>query len=82
MQHNQAIKYAHFVCRTAYLECTLITKNYQKPKSTQKINKTIFVCESDLAYGIGRMLQTLHDITNPNHKVTLVRSDSEIKTLK
>ena len=45
--------------KISYLESEEITKNYQTPKNIQKINKTVFVCETDLAYGIGRMLQTL-----------------------
>jgi hypothetical protein len=65
--------------RISYLESEEITKSYQEAKSSQMIDKTIFVCKSDLAYGIGRMLQTLHEITNPNHEVVVVRSESEIE---
>jgi hypothetical protein len=65
--------------KISYLESEEITKSYQEAKSTQMIDKTIFVCESDLAYGIGRMLQTLHEITNPNHEVVVIRFESEIE---
>jgi len=40
---------------------------------------TIFVCETDLAFGIGRMLEAVHGIANPNHKVLLVRSENELE---
>jgi hypothetical protein len=62
-------------------EIEKITKSYQEPKNAQMIAATIFVCETDLAYGIGRMLQTFHEITNPKHKVVLARSESELKNI-
>lgn len=64
--------------KISYLEGTEITKSYQNPKSAQKIKATIFVCETDLAYGIGRMLQTFHEMTNPDHQVLVVKSESDI----
>lgn len=64
--------------RISYLESEKITKSYQKPKSKRLIDATIFICKTDLAYGIGRMLQTFHEITNPKHKVVVVRSENEI----
>jgi len=67
--------------KISYLESEIITKSYQIPKSTQMIDETVFVCETDLAYGIGRMLQTFHEISNPKHKVVVVRSKSEIKNV-
>ena len=63
----------------SYMESKEITESYQTPKATQLINKTIFVCKTDFAYGMGRMLQTLHNITNPNHKVEVVLSESELE---
>ena len=63
--------------KISYLESEQITKSYQSPKELQMINATIFLCETDLAYGIGRMLQTFHEITNPDHKVMVVKSESE-----
>jgi hypothetical protein len=63
----------------SYLESIKITESYQTPKATQLINKTIFVCKTDLEYGMGNMLRTLHKITNPNHKVEVVRSESELE---
>jgi hypothetical protein len=56
-----------------------ITESYQEPKAMQVIDATIFVCETSLAYGIGRMLQTFHEITNPEHTVIIVRSSSELE---
>lgn len=67
--------------KLSFSESEQITKIYHGPKSKQLINATIFVCEKDLAYGIGRMLQTLHEITNPDHKVEVVRSENEINTV-
>lgn len=64
--------------KISYSESEMITKSYQMPKSKRLIYATIFVCETDLAYGIGRMLQTFHEITNPMHKVVVVRSEKEI----
>jgi hypothetical protein len=61
------------------LESEEITKSYQEPKALQMIDTTIFICETDLAYGIGRMLQAFHKITNPKHKVVVLRSESELK---
>ena len=64
--------------RISFSESERITESYQGPKSKQRIAATIFVCQHDLAYGIGRMLQTLHEITNPEHKVVVVRSENDI----
>ena len=66
--------------KISYLESEEITKSYQEPKALQRIVATIFVCETDLAFGIGRMLQTLHEITNFNHKVIVVESESELES--
>ncbi len=65
--------------KLSYLESEEITKSYQEPKNHHLIEGTIFVCETKLAYGIGRMLQTFHDISNPDHKVLLVKSESELE---
>jgi hypothetical protein len=67
--------------KISYRESEEISKSYQEPKALQRIVSTIFVCETDLAYGIGRMLQTFHEITNPNHKVVVVGSENELKNL-
>lgn len=67
--------------RISFLESGKITESYQVPKSKKLIDATIFVCETDLAYGIGRMLQTFHEITNPEHKVVVVRSENEINNV-
>jgi hypothetical protein len=62
-------------------EIERLTQKYQEPKERQMMKATIFVCETDLAYGIGRMLQVFHKIANPKHKVVLVRSESEIENV-
>ena len=67
--------------KISYLESEQTTKSYQSPKELQMINATIFLCKTDLAYGIGRMLQTFHEITNPNHKVVVARSESELENI-
>jgi hypothetical protein len=67
--------------KISYRESEEISKSYQEPKALQRIVSTIFVCETDLAYGIGRMLQTFHEITNPNHKVVVVGSENEMENL-
>ena len=66
----------------SYVESEKITKIYQEPKNNRLIDQTVFVCETDLAYGIGRMLQAFHEITNPKHKVTVVRSESELEKIE
>ena len=65
--------------KISYLESKEIIVSYQDPKAAKRINKTIFVCNTDLAYGMGRMLQTLHQITNPNHMVEVAISESELE---
>lgn len=67
--------------KISYLESEEITKSYQEPKALQRIVATIFVCETDLAFGIGRMLQTFHEITNFNHKVVVVESKTELENV-
>ncbi len=67
--------------KISYLESEKITEGYQEPKALKMIDATIFVCETELAYGIGRMLQTFHEITNPKHKVVIVKSESELKNI-
>ena len=63
----------------SYQESNVITQKYKKPKLLNKIKATIFVCEDDLSFGIGRMLKTLHEITNPEHNVVVVRSENAIE---
>ena len=67
----------------SYLECETIAESFKEPKDIKMINSTVFVCETDLSYGIGRMLNALHEIVNPNHKVGVVKSESDVEdTLK
>lgn len=67
--------------KISFSESGIITESYQDSKNKQLIDATIFVCEKNLAYGIGRMLQTFHEITNPQHKVVVVRSENEINNV-
>jgi hypothetical protein len=63
----------------SYSEGDVIAKYYKEFNSNKVIDTTIFVCETIQAYVIGRMMQTFHDITNPEHKVVVVRSEGEIE---
>ncbi len=63
----------------SYLESEKISRSYKEPKALKKMEATIFVCETDLAFGIGRMLQAVQEIANPNHKVLLVRPENELE---
>ena len=62
-----------------YAQIHQITKEYQPAKATRGIIATVFCCPSDVAYGIGRMLETLHSSANPNHEVRLVRSQADVE---
>ena len=77
-----AIEIVHFKDVTdfkmSYSEMDTIDKGFQIPKSVQKIDQTIFVCETNLAYGIGRMLQTLNEITNPESNIIIARTEDEL----
>ena len=61
-----------------YGEMNAITQRYQSTKSTRDIWATIFSCTSEISYGIARMLQTLHEITNEKHNVIITRSQEEL----
>ncbi len=56
-----------------------ITKSYQSAKMGKKILATIFVATTQVAYGVARMLQTLHLIENEHHIVQIVRSEKELE---
>ncbi len=55
-----------------------ITQRYQVAKATKQILATIFNCPSTLSYGIGRMLQALHEMANKVHLVAITRCEQEI----
>ena len=78
-----AVEVVHFEhvsdFQISYVESEEITQKYQTAKSSQMISATIFVCKTNLAFGIGRMLQTYHAITNPEHRVVVVRSEGELE---
>ena len=83
-QHAIEIVYFNDVTdfKISYLDGNMITKSYQEPKALQLIDATIFVCETSLEYGIGRMLQSFHEMTNPDHKVMVVKSLSELDEIQ
>ena len=60
-------------------EALKIARNYLTPKTTKMIGATIFVCESDHACMIGKMMQAYHKFKKPKHKVVVVRSEDEIE---
>ena len=62
----------------SYSDMRIITQSFQTAKSKKHILGTIFMSKSDVAYGIARMLQTLHEIANKQHIVVVVRSDEEL----
>jgi hypothetical protein len=65
--------------KMSYLEIQKIAENYKKPQSVQSIYATLFLCKSTVAFGIGRMLQTFHEIVNPEHRIFVVKTDSELE---
>ena len=65
--------------KITFSETKKITESYSEPRAIQLIYMTIFICDTELAYGVGRMLETLHSIVNPSHKVVLIRSESELE---
>jgi hypothetical protein len=64
-----------------YSQIRTITQQYQPTKATKHILATIFYCSSDLEYGIGRMLMVLHNMTNPQHAVSLTRSQEDLEQI-
>jgi hypothetical protein len=61
-----------------YSEMQRITRSYQTAKSTKEIVATVFFCPSELSFGVGRMLQVLHEMANPAHVVRIAGSDAEL----
>jgi hypothetical protein len=61
-----------------YGDMRVATKKYQEIKATRHILATVFNCPSTLSYGIGRMLQALHEIANEKHLVAIARSEQEM----
>lgn len=83
MKNATEIVYFKYVTdfKISYSESELIANSFQEPKALLMIDTTIFVCETDLAYGIGRMLQIFNEIVNPKSKIVVVRSESEIENV-
>jgi hypothetical protein len=65
--------------KISYSDGDRIAKNYKKLTFTKEVGTTIFVCETIQVYVIGIMLQTFHEIINPEHKVVVVRSEDAIE---
>ena len=78
-----AIEIIHFKDVTdfkiTYSESEIIASSFQEPKSLLHIDATIFVCETDLAYGIGRMLKVLNEIKNPKSNIKVIRLESDLE---
>jgi len=62
-----------------FSDMKIITQSYQSAKLGKNIAATIFVATTQVAYGIARMLQTLHLIENEQHIVQIVRSEKELE---
>ena len=67
--------------KISYSESKMIVRNFQEPKALLHIETTIFVCESSIAFGIGRMLKTLNEVINPRSEIILVRSEHELEEI-
>ena len=65
--------------RIAYNNSQSITQSYQKLKSAQSIYATVFLCNSTVSFGISRMFQALHEAANPEHKVFVVKTETELE---
>jgi hypothetical protein len=81
MQGTIEVVYFNYVIdfKISHLESKEITEIYHEPKAMKRIDTTIFVCTTDLEYGMGNMLKTLHKIANPNHNVEIVESESDLE---
>ena len=64
-----------------YSQLRSITQQYQPTKAIKQILATVFYCSSDLEYGIGRMLLVLHNMANPQHVVSLARSQEDLEQI-
>lgn len=58
-------------------QASLFPEHYARLKAGKSILATIFIGESPLQYGIGRMMENLHEVYNPNDIVRVVRSEEE-----
>ena len=67
--------------KISFSDCQNIVQAYRNPKNHKRIKATIFVGETDLAYGIARMLQIAFEMEMPEHSVSVVRSDDELDAL-
>ena len=67
--------------KTPYINSNLITEVYRNPEIIHKIEATFLICESNLAYKIGKILQSIHEMANPDHKVIIVRSGKDLESV-
>ena len=63
--------------KISFLEGQQLVDSFQQPQALKMIKSTTFVCESDLAYGIARMLQIFVEMMRPEYTVNVTRSDIE-----
>jgi hypothetical protein len=64
-----------------YSELGMITQHFQPTKAAKRILATVFVCTSELSYGIGRTLQALYEGAEPRHVVRLASSPEELENV-
>jgi hypothetical protein len=65
--------------KMSYIDSQNITEHYQKLKSAKSVYATIFIAKSTVAFGISRMFQALHEITNPEHRVFIAKTNDELE---
>jgi len=79
---NKAIEMVDFTEVTDfsihYGDMRIIIQKFQGTKTTKKILATIFNCPTPLSYGIGRMLQALHETVNEQHHVAITKCEQEM----
>lgn len=78
---NNYIEVVHFsetseICFSAD-QASLFPEHYARLKAGKSILATIFIGETPLQYGIGRMMENLHEVYDPNDIVRVVRSEEE-----
>ncbi len=52
---------------------------YKGLKERKKIRATVFAGETPLSFGVGRMMESLHEVYNPEDTVCVVHSQEEAR---
>ena len=63
--------------KISFREGQKLVDSYQETKALKMIKATTFICETDLAYGIARMLQIFLEVMNPEHTVVVTKPDKK-----